>query len=333
MTLNASGNLSIGNTNNNFRLEVTGEGRFYQSATTSSAYLRVENNRARNAAVRLTTTVGDYYLGVGIGADVNQFQIFDGNAGATRFTIASTGAATFSSSVTAGASSLFNAGTGALSADILTVRGGGGSGTFGFKVEANNGEDIFYTDNFTYNIIANPVGGKFGIGTTSPFSLLQVTSGTSMTTTGGDQASNATIEGANVAIGANFTSQLAVLTNSSIAADSGGGIAFGSKYSGNAFAYYAAIKTGKDDATSGNFGGYLQFATRANGGNVTERMRITSGGAVQIQQTIQTGAPANGTAQPWKLGNAVSGTVSPSHYLVVEINGQSYTINAFNGFP
>jgi hypothetical protein len=83
--------------------------------------------------------------------------------------------------------------------------------------------------------------GNVGIGTTSPFSLLQVTSGTSMTTSGGDQASNATIEGANVAIGANFTSQLAVLSNSSIAADIGGGIAFGSKYSGKAFAYYAAI--------------------------------------------------------------------------------------------
>jgi hypothetical protein len=101
MTLNASGNLSIGNTNDTYKLDVTGEGRFYQSATSSTAYLRVENNRSRNAAVRLTTTLGDYYLGVGIGADVNQFQIFDGNAGATRFTIASTGAATFSSSVTA----------------------------------------------------------------------------------------------------------------------------------------------------------------------------------------------------------------------------------------
>ena len=94
---------------------------------------------------------------------------------------------------------------------------------------------------------------------------------------------------ANVAIGANFTSQLAILSNSSIAADNGGGIVFGSKYSANAFAYYAAIKTGKDDATSGNYGGYLQFATRANGGSVTERMRITSGGLVGIGVTPTSG--------------------------------------------
>jgi hypothetical protein len=92
-------NVGIGTTSDaGFKLQVNGEGRFYQSLTNSSAYLRVENNRSRNAALRLTTTVGDYYLGVGIGADVNQFQIFDGNAGETRLTIASTGAATFRAS-------------------------------------------------------------------------------------------------------------------------------------------------------------------------------------------------------------------------------------------
>jgi hypothetical protein len=157
--------------------------------------------------------------------------------------------------------------------------------TIGSRLQVNGNAAIGYSASTAAPTNGLAVSGNVGIGTTSPFSLLQVTSGTSMTTTGGDQASNATIEGANVAIGANFTSQLAVLSNSSIAADIGGGIAFGSKYSGNAFAYYAAIKTGKDDATSGNYGGYLQFATRANGGNVTERMRITSGGNVGIGTT------------------------------------------------
>jgi hypothetical protein len=102
MQLTAGGNLLVGTTTDaGFKLQVDGEGRFYQSATNSSAYLRVENNRARNAAVRLKTTVGDFYIGTGIGADVNQFQLFDGNAGENRLTISSTGAATFSSSVTA----------------------------------------------------------------------------------------------------------------------------------------------------------------------------------------------------------------------------------------
>jgi hypothetical protein len=85
----------------------------------------------------------------------------------TRLTIASTGAATFLSSVTASGNSFFNANNGTLSTDILTVKGGGGTGAFGFKVEANNGEDIFYTDNFTYNVVCNPIGGKFLVGTST----------------------------------------------------------------------------------------------------------------------------------------------------------------------
>ena len=185
-------------------------------------------------------------------------------------------------------------------------------------------------------------GGNVGIGTSSPYSLLQVTSGTVMTTTGGDQASNATIEGANVAIGANFTSQLAVLSNSAIAADIGGGVVFGSKYSGNAFAYYAAIKTGKDDATSGNFGGYLQFATRANGGNITERLRITSGGYLKASNNgtyfSTTGAFSefcNNTTNTPALFLSQTNTSFTDNVLFVEgytntTNNTWYLISAYN---
>jgi hypothetical protein len=67
--------------------------------------------------------------------------------------------------------------------------------------------------------------------------------------------------------------------------------------------------------------------------NGNEKMRITSGGAVQIQQTIQTGAPSLGAAQPWKLGEAVSGSTSTNYYIKVEINGQIYSIPALQGTP
>jgi hypothetical protein len=48
---------------------------------------------------------------------------------------------------------------------------------------------------------------------------------------------------------------------------------------------------------------------------------------------IQTGALTNGTAQPWKLGNAVSGTFTPNYYVIVEINGTTYSIPALQGLP
>jgi hypothetical protein len=92
-----------------------------------------------------------------------------------RLTIASTGAATFSSSVTAGTNSLFNAGSATLSNNILTVRGGGSSGAYGFRVEANNGQSIFRTDNYTYNVLMCENGGNVGIGTSSTNSYTNYT--------------------------------------------------------------------------------------------------------------------------------------------------------------
>jgi uncharacterized protein YaiE (UPF0345 family) len=66
----------------------------------------------------------------------------------------------------------------------------------------------------------------------------------------------------------------------------------------------------------------------------TTRMTITSGGAVQIQQTIQTGAPSSGSAQPWKLGSyAAGGTGTATGVIYIEVNGQIYSIPAYLGTP
>jgi hypothetical protein len=254
MRITSGGNVGIGTTTIGSKLQVNGNAAIGYSASTAAP--------TNGLAVAGKITGGGEIDLIGSGA-----------TGITMTSSASQAFINLRSVNTAGFEPLIGFGTTSAGnmAQLLGIIGGG------LRVTTASVERLRITS-----------GGNVGIGTTSPFSLLQVTSGTSMTTTGGDQASNATIEGANVAIGAAFTSQLAVLSNSSIAADIGGGIAFGSKYSGNAFAYYAAIKTGKHDATSGNYGGYLQFATRANGGDVTERMRITSGGDVGIGTTSPT---------------------------------------------
>ena len=62
-------------------------------------------------------------------------------------------------------------------------------------------------------------------------------------------------------------------------------------------------------------------------------LTISSAGAVTLSSSIQTGAPSLGAAQPWKLGEAVSGSTSTNYYIKVEINGQIYSIPALQGTP
>ena len=49
--------------------------------------------------------------------------------------------------------------------------------------------------------------------------------------------------------------------------------------------------------------------------------------------SIQTTEPTGYTAKPWKLGDVFSGTITPDRHIMVEINGNIYTIPALLGTP
>ena len=167
-------------------LTANGQVTFYQPLTNTSSYLIVENNRSRNAAIRLKTTLGDYYVGTGIGADTNQFQIFDGNAGENRLTIASTGAATFSNNVsiyrnvaaTATTLTIENA-TNNYNSQInfKSIYGGSTAKSFlvGSNINSGGGSWEVYdaTESATRMVISST--GNVGIGTASPASDTRLT--------------------------------------------------------------------------------------------------------------------------------------------------------------
>jgi hypothetical protein len=105
-----------------------------------------------------------------------------------------------------------------------------------------------------------------GIGTSSPGSLLDLRFATSPATDNGD--------GFNA---------LRVFTSSALAADTGGAISLGgASTSGGATAAWGQIAGRKENATSANYAGYLQFVTNNGAGTMTERMRIDSSGNVGI---------------------------------------------------
>jgi hypothetical protein len=74
---------------------------------------------------------------------------------------------------------------------------------------------------------------------------------------------------------------LSVRSNDAQGADKGGSIAFGGIYDASNTTHWAQISGRKENGTSGQYGGYLAFATRTDGaGTNTERARIDSSGVL-----------------------------------------------------
>jgi len=127
MTLNASGNLSIGNTNDTYKLDVSGTGRFSGALTLNAA----ANSITSGNELRFYRTDNGIYTQLYDGGNANGFVLDNRNgdgfsfqsAGTNQLRIASTGAATFSSSVTA-ATAFLN------STSPIALSGNSNSGTF-----------------------------------------------------------------------------------------------------------------------------------------------------------------------------------------------------------
>ena len=112
--------------------------------------------------------------------------------------------------------------------------------------------------------------GNVGIGTTAPKNTLDVRSANRLT----DHDVNGV--------------QIAAYSTDSQAIDKGGQIVLGGM-NGSAGVYdpytFGSIAGRKENGTSGNFAGYLQFSTTVSGGPITEKVRITSTGNVGIGTT------------------------------------------------
>ena len=161
-----------------------------------------------------------------------------------------------------------------------------------------------------YPFLINPNGGNVGIGTSSPNGPLDI-------------------------IGATYDGKytISLYDSAAVAADIGGGIYFGGNYTGTTKTGWAGILGRKDNATSGEYGGYMAFYTRTNGTAPAERMRISSAGNLLI-----------GTQSDYGTGNTlqVSGG-NIRHYLNNETcaithngsmtvaNGGTKTVTVTNG--
>jgi hypothetical protein len=199
MRINASGNVSINNTNDTYKLDVTGTGRFSGLLTISG----VSNNNFQSNRVGTNAhfqtwyesngTTRRGYFGYGEGGSNNFFLLNEqsgtlniGTNGTTNLTIASTGAATFSSSGIANGTTKFTV----AGAGLISSFGTAGSGTDNYIRFVGNTNSFDVGINGTswgvadagiaYRLIVTQAG-LVGIGTTSPNKKLEVVTGNGTT--------------------------------------------------------------------------------------------------------------------------------------------------------
>jgi len=100
------------------------------------------------------------------------------------------------------------------------------------------------------------------------------------------------VKGASPTSGGNrpYDGQLAIESNETSGAINTGGVLAFIGHDGGTARGFGSIRNLKEDGTSGNYGTYMSFETRANGSAPAEKIRITSGGKLLVGTTGNSGA-------------------------------------------
>ena len=217
-----------------------------------------------------------------------------GGSASIGLTLASSGAATFSSSVTAasiirsgGTSSQYLMADGSVSTLSNPVTGTGSAGQVAYwsSGSAITGES---------NLFWDATNDRLGIGRNNPSQRLDIL---------GSGTVYANIENSGANIAAVITKNTSKTFTTGLVTD-----------------YWAVI-----DSTSGS---NTRLMIESGGNVLINTTTNVTGANLNVNGNIRTAAPTGGSAENWKLGNAVNGTVNANRLIRVEIAGVGYDLVA-----
>ena len=282
MLIDSSGNVGIGTTSPTSKLHVDGSATFAGNVSANDG-ITVDGGSTLSTGIYYRDDSNSYGLALysGGSAQTNR-KVFIKTDGSASFNGNVTSKATFLNELQSGYSAtgsaykaffgsstfvdILNNGTATFASEVVA----GVRDTQGVFMTSGGALESFVSGSRVYSLTSNggaTFASNVGIGTASPEEILHVA---------------AASEAVNSRDGVMFQS------SSSLAADTGLPLVFTS-HIGNVANYgVASIAGRKENATSGNAAGYLQFATGSSGGAISEKMRIDSYGRLLVNHTADT---------------------------------------------
>jgi len=213
---------------------------------------------------------------------------------------------------TAGYKTLEIVGTGVNTGGMIRMKSSDAS-VSSYDFVDNNGRGIFAVSNHNLRFGCNDIE-QYRIQPLGIFTWYDGAGGTRMTLNstglgvGGSPASNTRLTVAATNRLADTTGNAFIYTTDSQAVDLGAQLTLGGVFSGSSSYPFGGIAGRKENGTSGNVAGYLDFLTTTSGGTLTSRMRIDSSGNVGV------GVSTFGTSAANVLGlaNATAPSTSPA---------------------
>ena len=325
MTLNASGNLSIGNTNDTYKLDV--------SNGSSNVYIRAITSGSANwATLLLQNGDGSWHV---TNDDTGTFNIGTSNdpSAQQKLSIASTGAATFSSSVTAG---------GALSTygQLRLEPSAFGSIVVGSRssqtdFQLYNTGNIFRIYNGSSDALTVNTSGNVGIGTTNPLTDLHISKAGSRTLRITNSTNSTDVElGISTAlgyVGTKTDNSFAFNTNDTerMRITSGGNVGLGTTAPNSLLEVNRTITFSSIDTY-----GQLVVKTTSGANGKLLNIGVDETNSVSFIQSLNRGTDAMPLSLQRYGGNVGINTASPSYNLDVHSSagGSFSTIRSNNGY-